>query len=516
MRRLVFYLCLMLFNIVLAARFQIQTHVPQARIYIDDQYIETTDNNGSARIDLDLRGRHMLRIVREGYNAYSQFWEFNPTQPVIDIPYDDFIGLDDRGSYSELYIQSNGSGIAVYVNGTHRGLTGSDGRLGVRLERGSEYQIRLEKQGFQPLKNTIMITKPVQEVEWVLESQSSLSWLIYVFMILFLLAIGMTVYYFWISGLKVSVPLLPKTLKFPKISPRFKNPFRFLVGFLPHPRRFDRYRLGRMIGRGGMASVYLAKDLTTGETVALKIMDEALLKDQDLVNKFLREGRVLTEINTDYPTAPIVHALRYGRENDKEDRVPYIALEYVPGDDLLSLIEKNPGDVQVALKVIDQMCESLSAAHAKHVWHRDITPDNILLQVTNPTLKIKLIDFGVAKHEYTQAKTLDGSIYGKPPYMSPEQCRNEDIDNRSDIYSLGIVFYSLLTGKPPFTDRNPLKVMRMHETESVPPLPESIPQEIRDLVHSMLSKERDNRPSTVDDVRIIIRQFQSLNQNQYH
>jgi serine/threonine-protein kinase len=112
-----------------------------------------------------------------------------------------------------------------------------------------------------------------------------------------------------------------------------------------------------------------------------------------------------------------------------------------------------------------------------------------------PELDVTLIDFGVAKHEYTARKTLDGSITGKPPYMSPEQCRGESVTDKSDVYSLGILAYVLLTKKPPFSHRNPLRVMKMHQRQDPPPLPDTVPQAVQSLVSQMLSKQPASRPS---------------------
>ncbi len=108
-------------------------------------------------------------------------------------------------------------------------------------------------------------------------------------------------------------------------------------------------------------------------------------------------------------------------------------------------------------------------------------------------LALKLIDFGVAKHEFTSVHTMDGSVFGKPPYMAPELCAGEAVDERTDLYALGILFYLLLTGSTPFADRNPLVVMRMHETAPVPPLPTHIPTDIQRLVNSLLEKRRSDR-----------------------
>jgi len=248
--------------------------------------------------------------------------------------------------------------------------------------------------------------------------------------------------------------------------------------------------------------VYLARDRHLGQTVALKVMDAELVHDTDLARKFVREGEALQRITATYPGAPVVRALRYGREHNSEFGRPFVALEYLDGGSLLQVLRQQGRlPVRQVLAVARQVAEGLAAAHTHGIWHRDVSPDNVFVTGTDghaPT--VKLIDFGVAKNEYTLVHTLDGSIAGKPAYMSPEQCRGEALDGRSDLYSLGVLMYALLTGSPPFTDPNPLLVMRMHESASVPPLPSDVPPPVRELVYRLLSKQPEDRPSSASEL----------------
>ena len=387
----------------------------------------------------------------------------------------------------EVYmIISTGQGrdsAAVYINGEFEGLTDSTGQLDVDLAPGT-YRIRAEKEGFltgelsyeQPadaVTNFIPVTldpEPPPAPEAPPPSEGN--------HVLF-------------AGLLAVCGLLAAALAYAVTRKR------------KHESTFDRYTVLRTLGRGGMATVFLAKD--GDDEVALKVMDSSLLGDKELVRKFLKEGEVLQTIAQMAPAAPVVRALRYGRENDEETGRPFVALEYVPGDTLLTFCRdagRMPA-VQV-LGVARQVCEGLAAAHDQGVWHRDVSPDNVLLEEAGASgdapLAVKLIDFGVAKNEYTQAKTLDGSISGKPPFMSPEQCRGENIDGRSDLYSVGVMMYTMLAGHPPFTDTNPLLVMRLHETAPVPPLPDDVPEAVSDLVMRLLKKDRADRPATAGDV----------------
>lgn len=259
--------------------------------------------------------------------------------------------------------------------------------------------------------------------------------------------------------------------------------------------RFDRYIIHDIIGRGGMATIYRAKDTTTKQFVALKILDPAFQGDADMVKKFIKEGWVMSEINQESPSAPVVKVFNYGRENNRTKGRPFIAMEYLPGKDLLYYIKGRAIlNLDFVFKIVEQIATALAAAHKKGVYHRDVTPDNVIVvknDADNPVAK--LIDFGVARHEYTSVGTLDGSISGKPPYMSPEQCRCEKVDARSDIYSLGILFFSLIEGHPPFVSKNPFEVMKQHEEAAVPPIKREISSGIIMIINKMLAKNKNDR-----------------------
>lgn len=357
---------------------------------------------------------------------------------------------------------------AVHIDGRFVGAANAHGELDLMLRPGT-YGLRIEKDGFHPVIEAAyvapdlfaMVPRPLVPVE------PEAPWGLFALLGVVVIASG------------------------------------GLILWQRRPPRFDRYRVYRPIGSGGMATVFLARDRAR-RRVALKVMDPALLQDADLVRKFLKEGEVLQMIASTSPEAPVVRAHSYGRENGSPAGRPFVALEFLAGDTLLKFFrEREQLPVHHVLAIARQVCEGLAAAHLHGVWHRDVSPDNVLLThrpsgAEPPT--IRLIDFGVAKHEYTMAKTLDGSISGKPPYMSPEQCRGQALDGRSDLYSVGVMMYTLLTGRPPFTDANPLLVMRMHETAAVPPLPSTVPPAVRDLVMSLLAKNPADRPPSAPDV----------------
>lgn len=283
---------------------------------------------------------------------------------------------------------------------------------------------------------------------------------------------------------------------------------------LPPGTRFDNYIVTRYLKRGGMAAIYLAFDVKEGTNVALKIMHESLLDDRDLIQKFLREGDILESLNRKHADAPIVRVFRHSREDNARDGRPFIALEYLEGVDLEGLLRAGRRFTQQeTMQIVWELCRAIAAAHGESTWHRDVSPGNVMMRMRGDTVEgLTLIDFGVAKHEYLSAHTPDGSIHGKPPYMSPEQCRGQQIDGRSDIYALGILFYMLLKGEPPFTSKNPLAIMRMHEQSPVPPLPESIAPEVRSIVDRMLVKDRELRLQDMESVMSELeRAMQALN-----
>lgn len=278
-------------------------------------------------------------------------------------------------------------------------------------------------------------------------------------------------------------------------------------------RKFDSYLIRDFIKSGGMASIYKAIDTKTGKKVALKILNRNLIKNSDLVTKFLNEGDTIEKLQndnygkTDYP---IVRITRHSRENNKENGTPFLALEYIDGIDLQDfLIELKKKSLKLSVadstRIILEVSKALSIIHKRKIWFRDLSPDNIMLLyndkgINKEKIKIKLIDFGVAKFEYMPPDSLGGALFGKPQYMSPEQCNSQPIDGRSDIYSLGINYFTLLTGNPPFTGNNPIEVIQKHINNAFPKLPSNIPEDITKIIYRMVNKEPNLRYQSIDEV----------------
>ena len=256
--------------------------------------------------------------------------------------------------------------------------------------------------------------------------------------------------------------------------------------------RFGAYQIEDTLGQGGMATVYRGLD-RSGRQVALKVLHQSMKEDIDLYRKFFQEAEALKQMHQSHPDAPVPTVYASGTEPSQQR--PFIAMEYIPGTHLYAwLNQRRAIDEPVAASIAYQVAYALEAAHAHGVYHRDVKPGNIMLEETSEGMRATLIDFGVARHEYAPYHTLHSSMLGTPPYMPPEIAEGH-FDARSDVYSLGIVLYTMLRGSPPFTHNNPLQVLEMHRTKPLPPLPSGVSEGVRSLVREMLQKQPGHRPS---------------------
>jgi serine/threonine protein kinase len=273
----------------------------------------------------------------------------------------------------------------------------------------------------------------------------------------------------------------------------------FLIIFMIRNSRklsvIGKFELRKIIGKGGIATIYKAKDLVNKKIVALKVMDPGFISDRDLVYKFFSEGDAIYKINNKFPNAPVVKVYEFGRDREKSLGIPFIAMELVKGADLLKLIKQNGlVSIKQKLHIAREVARGLGAAHKLGIFHGDITPDNVIVDGE----KVTLIDFGVALQQHDNYKNMDASIMGKPVYMSPEQCAGKPIDDKSDVYSLGIILFLMFYGSPPYTSKNPLEIMNMHKDKPLPELKTAIPATIKQLIYRMLEKDPKKRPTTAD------------------
>jgi len=274
-----------------------------------------------------------------------------------------------------------------------------------------------------------------------------------------------------------------------------------------------KYRILGKIGQGGMATVYRAHHELLDEPRALKVINPELARDEAFVKRFKNEA-----INTRKLQHP--NAVRVDDLDIAEDSRPFIAMELVGGESLKDLIERTgPMPCGTVVEIASQVCEALGAAHELGVTHRDIKPDNIvLLRGRDLKLVVKILDFGIASLKEVAgggSNTLTGTgvVIGTPDYMSPEQAmgkRGDEIDGRSDIYSLGIVIYRMLTGELPFKADTTVGMI-LHHVQDVPQPPQKlkpelgIPDSISDIVMKALEKDREKRFATAPDMGTALR-----------
>ena len=264
-------------------------------------------------------------------------------------------------------------------------------------------------------------------------------------------------------------------------------------------RQIEQYEILKHIARGGMADVYLAYEEQLQRKVALKIMLPALAADEQYVARFRREAQTVARL--DHPN--IVHVYAIGLMNDGR---PYIAMQYVEGGSLRDTLVKMAGEGRLietkqSLSIIGKMADALQVAHAAGIIHRDIKPSNILIR---PDGRPVLVDLGIAAVTGGPQITQTGTLIGTPHYMSPEQATGKHLDGRSDIYSLGVILYEMLSGRRPFEAEEPIAVLHQHIYEQPTPLetyrPDLAPETIY-LVHRCLRKDPDQRFQTAAELR---------------
>jgi eukaryotic-like serine/threonine-protein kinase len=227
-----------------------------------------------------------------------------------------------------------------------------------------------------------------------------------------------------------------------------------------------RYRLDSRIGAGGMSTVYLAFDTVLERRVAIKLMHRHIASDAGQLERFRREAKAVAQLNHPH-IVTVIDAGEEGEEDPGEDAevTPYIVFEYIDGETLKELVREGPLEITQALAYAIEVARGLGAAHERDIVHRDVKPHNVLLTSEG---RAKITDFGIARQLSQEGLTMDGRVLGTTDYVSPEQALGEAVTGQSDIYSLGIVLYELLTGEVPFTGDTPVAVAMRHVREDVP------------------------------------------------
>ncbi|RJP69007.1 MAG: serine/threonine protein kinase [Candidatus Abyssobacteria bacterium SURF_17] len=250
-------------------------------------------------------------------------------------------------------------------------------------------------------------------------------------------------------------------------------------------RTISHYKILEKIGDGGRSTVYKAEDVRLQRIVAIKIMSERLIKNPKARLRFLREAQTVAQL--DHPNICAVY------EVDATEGHTFIAMAYVEGESLSQKIESGPLEITEAITLGLQTARGLNAAHKKKIIHRDIKDGNIMI---NEEGIVKILDFGLSKPLEKEDITKPRAILGTVPYMSPEQASGEPVDYRTDIWSLGVVMYRMLTGKHPFKGRNVGEMVRAilnDEPERIRELRNDVPETLETCIRKMMAKDREDR-----------------------
>ncbi len=258
----------------------------------------------------------------------------------------------------------------------------------------------------------------------------------------------------------------------------------------------ERYRLKRKIGEGGMATVYLALDEKLGRKVAVKVLHPHMEKNKDLRRRFYHEAQAISSLEH----SNILKIYDFSGQSSKK---MWIVTEIIKGHNLSEFVENFTNgklNYYVSGNIVREVCKALQLAHQKNIVHRDVKPENVMVTSKG---EIKLMDFGIAKGVDSNSATQTGTFMGSPSYMSPEQVRGRDVDTRSDIYSLGILFYEIATGRLPFIGNSTHDlIIKIAAGKFIAPnlINTNMPIEINKLIMEMMSKDKLDRPDSIESI----------------
>lgn len=245
-----------------------------------------------------------------------------------------------------------------------------------------------------------------------------------------------------------------------------------------------RYRLDARLGSGGMGTVFRATDLTTGRTVALKVLHANLAATPEFLKRFEREARVMAAMS--HPNLLKLLSV------ERDDQLPFLVMPFIEGQSLRTILKaKSRLTARAALPVLAQLCEALSYLHSRGVVHRDVKPDNVLLSSDG---HVTLLDFGLSRKGGPSDLTEPGRLLGTLRYMAPEQALDHGLDFRADLYSLGLLTYHLLTGVTPFGADNGHATILKHLFET-PELASNMSPSVSDAVARVLAKALEKEPA---------------------
>jgi tRNA A-37 threonylcarbamoyl transferase component Bud32 len=421
-----------------------------------------------------------------------------------------------------LYISSRPSGAAIYLDEARI----SETNTVINAIPAGSHKLRLELAGYEKVEQMVSVqagrttripvvlarmretpvvkgdgaTPPLPE----LLSEFINPWLV---MLVVLLLTGMVILALIMRAIPARIRPAPMIRKPPRVRAQPKQvritaPVKGIA--LRKAAVFGNYRIVEKIASGGMATIYKASHIKTGALAVLKVPYDQYQNDHRFVERFRREAELGKKLLHDN----VIRLYEYGKSQDGQI---YIAMEYLPGIDLRGYLDRyGKMPVREAVRTVVQVCRALSYAHDKGIIHRDIKPENIMLPDKRSKGRVVLMDFGVAHAAYLGTVGTRSSYLGTPYYMSPDQVSRRQVDGRSDIYSLGVVFFEVLTGKRPFDDTDPLKVLIKHR-ESAPPrlrsLNPKIPAGLERIALKMLAKRPADRYKSVEALLAALKRY---------
>jgi hypothetical protein len=393
---------------------------------------------------------------------------------------------------SRFVVDAGVAGAQVVLNDSVSGRTGSAGRLAVAAAPGT-HQIAVRKEGYATAQTTARLAagerRPVSlslEPAPSADETAPLARIGDNLLVLFFVSLvgvaGVVALMIGIAGWKGGV---------------FFRWFRDTT-------HFDRYDVSEVLRRSETATVYLANDPNANRRVALKVLDDPYADKPEHVQQFLDRGRTLQRIQEAAPEAPVIAVYRVGRKNDAEDGRPFVALEHLEGETLLSYV-KDVGKLspQAAVSVIRQVCLGLQAAHGIDVHHGALTPENIIVTQTEPSVTIRLTGFGLDTSDPSTQVLTDRIAGSSAAYFAPEQLRRGEGDWRADIYSVGMLFYKLVTGAPPYAGVSTARLREGKGKTDPPDLPDDVPEHVKPVFYRMVSDDPDRRPTAARVVSIL-------------
>lgn len=518
----------------------VETNVSGAVVTLDGEEIGQTGPTGQIFVSGVSPGQHRIVAEKEGYQSISRVVTVDETgldqttrlelaegaaqgeptadeaEPVITagkrLP--DSInasfpaGGEIRTRQPELTVNAEVEGAMVRVDDSIFGKTGPSGRLRVRVDSG-QHRVAVSKEGLPPAKAQETVRLGVGDKRALnLDLQQSESRRIAgteIVLVLLMLGLSLMVVLFVVVISKPGGTLVRRIRKQLGVTRRARYE---LARWVRHPfqdrQQFDRYYVVRELRSGEFATIYLADDPEMKRQVRLRVLDTPYAGKSDHAESFLEGGRLLEHLQETVPDAPIATAYRCGRENGAEDGRPFLALEYFQGKTLIDhMRDEGPLAVDDALAIIRQVCVGLRAAHGSGVTHGHLTPANVVITQEDPQIEIKLTGFGDREYKHTTEILTDGYSEGITSYLSPEEFEDGRSTWQSDMYSVGILFYKMITGSPPHTHKNPVRIVEMHQEAPTPDLPERVPSTIRPVFYRLLNKDPDHRPTAKNVISVL-------------